>query len=214
MHSEAAEAVCNTPHDLDIDLIEGLSSLVDKNLIQNADQTGPEPRFAMLETIREYALERLASAGEESATRRAHAAYCLVLAEEGNPELNPADRSAWLARCDVEIDNFRSALDWLFHNWNSTGALRLCMALFRFWDMREHLTEGRARLEAIAQLAAAGSRRNVPRILHFLGALTSAQGDFPAAQHFLETSLSLYEELGDEWGVGASLNALAVSARG
>ena len=70
---------------LGIDLVEGLSSLVDKNLVYRVDRAEAEPRFAMLETIREYALERLIDSGEQSATRRAHAAYCLVLAEEGNP---------------------------------------------------------------------------------------------------------------------------------
>lgn len=210
---EAAEAVCNTTRDLDIDLFDGLSSLVDKNLVQNLDVPGLEQRFTMLQTIREYALERLSLSGEESAARRAHAAYCLVLAEEGNPELGPADRAAWLARCDVEIDNFRSALDWLFQTLDLDWALRLCVALFRFWDMREHLTEGRARLETILRLAGAGYSKERARILHFLGALSSAQGAFAAAQGFLQQSLSLYEELGDQWGIAASLNALAVSAR-
>ncbi len=116
-------------------------------------------RFVMLETIREYALERLTDGGEQSAARRAHAAYCLVLAEEGNPELNPADRSRWLAQCDIEIDNFRFALDWLFQTLDLDWGLRLCVALFRFWDMREHLTEGRARLETVLRLAGADRPR-------------------------------------------------------
>jgi predicted ATPase/DNA-binding winged helix-turn-helix (wHTH) protein len=210
---EAAEAVCNTHRDLDIDLFEGLASLVDKNLVQNVDQAGAEPRFSMLETIREYALERLASSGEEAATRRAHAAYCLVLAEEGNPELTAVDRTAWLARCDLEIDNFRIALDWLIQNREVDWGVGLCMALFRFWDMREHLDEGRSRLETILQLAGVGYKNERAKVLTFLGALASAQGDYSAAQRFLEQSLSLYEQLGDQWGVGAALNALAVSAR-
>jgi tetratricopeptide (TPR) repeat protein len=167
----------------------------------------------MLETIREYALERLASSGEEAATRRAHAAYCLVLAEEGNPELLAVDRTAWLARCDLEIDNFRIALDWLIQNREVDWGLRLCMALFRFWDMREHLDEGRSRLETILQLAGAGYKNERAKVLTFLGALASAQGDYSAAQRFLEQSLFLYEQMGDQWGVGAALNALAVSAR-
>ena len=210
---EAAEAVCNTTRDLDMDLFEGLSSLVDKNLIQNSDEPSSEPRFAMLETIREYALERLTTSGEESATRRAHAAYCLVLAEEGNPELKPEDRVLWLTRCDLEIDNFRSALDWLFQNQELDWGLRLCMALFRFWDMREHLTEGRARLETILRLAGSGFKKERAKIGHFLGALITPQGDFSAAQQFLKQSLNLYQELGDQWGTAASLNALGVSAR-
>ncbi len=97
---EAAEAVCNTGRDLGIDLLEGLSSLVDKNLVQRVDLTEAEARFGMLETIREYALERLTDSGEQSSVRRAHAAYCLVVAEEGNPELGQEDRSRWLAQCD------------------------------------------------------------------------------------------------------------------
>ena len=210
---EAAEAVCNTSRDLGIDLFEGLSSLVDKNLVQRVDRAEAEPRFAMLETIREYALERLIDSGEQSAARRAHAAYCLVLAEEGNPKLSPADLAHWLSQCDVEIDNFRFALDWLFQTLDMDWGLRLCVALFRFWDMREHLAEGRARLETVLLLAGADYSKERARVAHFLGALATAQGDYPAAERFLEQSLSLYEELGDESGIAASLNALAVAAR-
>jgi predicted ATPase len=210
---EAAEAVCNTSRDLGIDLFEGLSSLVDKNLVQRVDRCEAEPRFAMLETIREYALECLSDSGELPAARRAHAAYCLVVAEEGNPELSSADRARWLVQCDVEIDNFRSALNWLFQVPDLDWGLRLCVALFRFWDMREHITEGRTRLEMILRLAGTERPKERARVLLFVGALATAQGDYPAANNFLEQGLSLYEELGDESGIAASLNALAVSAR-
>jgi predicted ATPase/DNA-binding winged helix-turn-helix (wHTH) protein len=210
---EAVEAVCNTSHDVGIDLFEGLSSLVDKNLVQRVDRAEAEPRFAMLETIREYALERLTDSSEQSATRRAQAAYCLVVAEEGNPELSSADRTRWLALCDVEIDNFRSALDWLFHTLDMDWAFRLCVALFRFWDMREHLAEGRVRLETVLRLAGADRPKERARVSLFLGALATTQGDYPAAEHFLQQSLSLYEEWGDQSGIAASLNALAISAR-
>ena len=210
---EAAEAVCNTNLDLGIDLFEGLSSLVDKNLIQRMDVPDSEARFAMLETIREYALERLVASGEESATRRAHAAYCLVLAEEGNPELTSAERGKWLARCDLEVDNFRSALDWLFETKDIDWGLRVCTALFRFWEMREHLTEGRTRLETVIQLAGSGYIRERAKLNLLLGALTTAQGDFATARTFVDESLSLYEELNDEWGIAAALNASGVGAR-
>jgi predicted ATPase/DNA-binding winged helix-turn-helix (wHTH) protein len=210
---EAAEAVCNTGHDLGIDLLEGLSSLVGKNLVYRIDRTEVEARFGMLETIREYALERLTVSGEELSARRAHAAYCLVVAEEGNPELAPADRSRWLEQCDLEIDNFRVALDVLFEALDLDWGLRLCMALFRYWDMREHLNEGRARLETVLRLAGTGHSKERAKVLHFLGALATAQGDFLAAEDFLKQSISLYEELDDEWGIAVTLNALAVSAR-
>jgi len=210
---EAAEAVCNTSVDLGVDLFDALSSLVDQNLVQRVDRAETEPRFAMLETIREYAVERLLDSGEQSAVRRAHAAYCLVLAEEGNPELAPADRTRWLAQCDLEIDNFRAALDWLFQVADVDWALRLSVSLFRFWDMREHLTEGRARLETVLRLARDDRPRERARVLHFIGALASSQGDYPAAQQFLRQGLALYEQLEDEPGIAASLNALAVSER-
>jgi predicted ATPase/DNA-binding winged helix-turn-helix (wHTH) protein len=210
---EAAEAVCNTRRDLGVEALEGLSSLVDKNLVQPVDRAQTELRFTMLETIREFALERLLESGDDSLARRALAAYCLVLAEEGNPELSGADRTGWLMQCDAEIDNFRTALDWLFQTLDLDWSLRLCAALFRFWDMREHLSEGRARIEAVLRMCGEERSRERARLSLFLGALTSAQGDYGAAEDALQQSLSLYEELGDESGIAASLNALAVTAR-
>ena len=210
---EAAEAVCNTNSDLEMDVLEGLSSLVDQNLVQRADRNDSEPRFTMLETIREYALERLNESGEQANVRRAHAAYCLVVAEEGNPELDAAARAGWLRQCDAEIDNFRSALDWLFETRELEWGLRLCVALFRFWDMRVHVTEGRVRLEAVLRLAGSKYPAERARIMLFLGALTTALGDFSAAESFLQQSLALYEEIEDRWGIAASLNGLGLSAR-
>lgn len=210
---EATEAVCNTKRDLAIEPLEGLSSLVDKNLLQPMDRVQTESRFIMLETIREFALERLMESEEHPLTRRAHAAYCLVLAEEGNPELSAADRTRWLTQCDAEIDNFRAALDWLFQTLDLDWSLRLCVALFRFWDMREHLSEGRARIETVLRLCGEERTRERARLSLFLGALATAQGDYRAAEDTLQRSLFLYEELGDESGIAASLNALAVAAR-
>ncbi len=210
---EAVEAVCNTGYDLGMDLFEGLSSLVDKNLIQRTDRFDSEARFTMLETIREYAVERLSSSGEEGATRQAHAAYCMVLAEEGNPELSPTERAEWLSRCDIEVDNFRAALDWLFATKHLEWAMRLCIALFRFWDMREHLSEGRARLEAVLRLAGDDYTPQRARVGIFIAALLAAQGDSLTGKSFVETSLALYEGLNDRMGVAAALNAIGISAR-
>ncbi len=208
---EAAEAVCDTRLDLGMNIFDGLTSLLDKNLIQRVDQNESEPRFTMLETIREYALERLALSREGPSTRRSHAAYCMVLAEEGNPELDPTARTAWLARCDAEADNFRTALDWLLENRELEWAIRLSMALFRFWDMREHFIEGRTYLENLLQLIKSGYVKERGRICTFLGAL--AHGDHESADAFLKQSLALYGELDDQWGIAAAWNALAVAAR-
>src|SRR5262249_34563697 len=151
---------------------------VDKSLVQQPEQGNDEPRFRMLETIREYSMERLEKSGEDAATKRAHAAYCLVIAEEGNPELKEAERAEWLNRCDIEHDDFRAALDWLLQTRDLDWGFRFCMALFRFWDMREHSAEGRARLEQILQLAGSEYPRERAKTTLFLGAFSTAQGDF------------------------------------
>ena len=91
---EAAEAVCNTRRDLGSDVVDALSSLLDKSLVQQVGD-GDEVRFSMLETLREYALERLVESGDLAPTRKAHAAYCLVVAEEGNALLTDLDREEW-----------------------------------------------------------------------------------------------------------------------
>ncbi|MDQ5857123.1 MAG: serine/threonine-protein kinase, partial [Acidobacteriota bacterium] len=140
---EAVEAVCNAKEDLGVDPLDGMSSMVDKSLSRQIEADGEEPRFVMLETIREYALERLTASGDEPITRRAHAAYCLVLAEEvgsADAGVEPAD---WLDRCEREHANFRAALDWLCRNDQAPWGLRLGGALFQFWERREYISEGR-----------------------------------------------------------------------
>jgi predicted ATPase/DNA-binding winged helix-turn-helix (wHTH) protein len=209
---EAAEAVCNTRNDLGAEIFNVMSSLVDKSLVQQTDQGDDEPRFGMLETIREYCLERLGDSGEEQATRRAHAAYCLVLAEEGNPDLAETDRAAWLSRCDIEHDNFRAALDWLFQTSDIEWSFRLCVALFRFWEMREHLAEGRGWLESVLRMGESVSAKERAKVLVYLSTFATVQRDFSAATDFVEQSLSIYQSLGDQWGVAVSMNARAIVA--
>ena len=210
---EGAEAVCNTRDDLGAEIFELMSSLIDKSLIQQRQQNDLEPRFRMLETIREYSLERLQQSGEEAATKRAHAAYCLVLAEEGNPELSEPERAAWLSRCDIEHDDFRAALDFLLQTADLDWGFRFCTSLFRFWDMREHSAEGRARLERILELAGEDYVRERAKTCLFLAAFTTAQGDFEAAAHFSELGRFLFEQLNDSLGVALSWNAAAIGAR-
>lgn len=207
---DAVEAVCNTKQDLGADVLDGIASIVDKSLMQQ-EQTGDEPRFDMLETIREYALERLEASGEEKATRRAHAAYCLVLAEEGNAD---AERTEWLDRFEMEHDNFRAALEWLVESGNAEWGLRLGSALFRFWETREYLSEGRERLTRLLKLPAAAARtQERSKALFAAGVLAGEQGDYAATRALIEESLAIARELQDRWGVAVALNALAVFAR-
>ena len=209
---EAAEAVCNTRSDLGAEIFNVMSSLVDKSLVQQTEQADAEPRFGMLETIREYCLERLADSGEEQGTRRSHAAYSLVLAEEGNPDLAETCRAAWLTTCDIEHDNFRAALEWLFQTSNVEWSFRLCIALFRFWEMREHLAEGRGWLESVLPMGGPGFAKERAKVLVYLSTFATVQGDFPAATDFVEQSLSIYRTLGNPWGVAVSMNARAIVA--
>ncbi len=210
---EAAEAVCNAKSDLGLDVLEGMASMVDKSLLQQVEPTAGESRFVMLETIREYALERLAASGDEALTRRAHAADCLVLAEEEGSEGSGGERAGWLDRFETEHDNFRAALDYLTQGGETQWGLRLGAALFRFWEMREHLAEGRDRLTKLVKLPGAAARTKArARALFAAGVLAGEQGDYTSAQTLHEESLEIDREQNDKWGIAVSLNALAVQA--
>jgi len=210
---EAVEAVCDARGDLGTDVLDGVGSLVSKSLLIKAAGTSSEARFSMLETIHEYALEQLGAAQERAEVRRAHAAYFLVLAEEGDASLTGSDRSAWLARFDAEHDNCRQAVEWLLVSGPVEWALRLGAALFRYWEARELLTEGRQRLAAVLSMPGARARtKERSRALFAAGVLAVEQGDYAAARELLAESLSISEELADPWGSVVCLNALAAAA--
>ena len=206
---EAVEAVCDTKGDLDLNLLDGMASLLDKSLVQQIEQGKGESRFVMLETIREYALEKLAASGELPLTKRAHAAYCLVLAEEEAAE----ESEKWLARFGFEHDNFRAALEWLTETGDAEWGLRLGTALFRFWEVRESLAEGRDSLGKLLNLAGAQAPTKArARALFAAGVLAGGQGDYPSADALLGESQDIARRLGDKTGAAVSLNALAVVA--
>jgi predicted ATPase len=209
---EAVEAVCNTQSDLGLDILDGMASMVDKSLVQQVEQVDGETRFFMLSTIREYALERLAESPDESGTRRAHAAYYLVLAEEGAED--GVAHPEWLDRFEIEHDNFRLALDCLIKTGDAEWALRLGAALFRFWETREYLTEGRDSIARLLALEGTAARPKLRARLSFAAAvLAGEQGDYASARQMFEASLETCLELNDKRGVAVALNALAVNAR-
>jgi predicted ATPase len=211
---ESAEAVCDTKGDLDLDLLDGMASIVDKSLLQQTEQANGESRFAMLETIREYALEKLEASGEKAQTKRAHAAYCLVLAEEDATEQSGAKGAERLESFALEHDNIRAAVEWLTETGDAEWGLRLGAALFRFWETREYLAEGRDSLGKLLKLAgAAAPTKARERALFAAGVLAIAQGDYAAGGPLMRESLDIARQLGDEQGVAVSLNALAVIAR-
>jgi predicted ATPase len=211
---EGVEAVCDTKGDLDLDLLDGMASMVDKSLVQQVEQAKGECRFVMLETIREYALEKLKASGEEALTKRAHAAYCLVLAEEEVTQQSTAEGTGWLDRFALEHDNFRAGLEWLTETGDADWGMRLGGALFRFWETREYLAEGRDRLGRLLKLAgAAAPTKARMRVLFAAGVLAGEQGDYASADRHVIESKDIARKLGDKMGVAVSLNALAVLAR-
>jgi predicted ATPase len=208
---EGVEAVCDTKGDLDVDLLDGMASMVDKSLLRQAEQPNGESRFVMLETIREYAREKLDASLEEFETKRAHAAYFLVLAEEVQTEQSGTE---WVERFAFEQDNFRAALEWLTETGDAVWGLRLGTALFRFWEIREYFAEGRDRLGRLLKLSgAAAPTKSRTRALFAAGVFAGEQGDYVSAETLISESQSIARQLGDKTGVAVSLNALAVFAR-
>jgi predicted ATPase len=209
---EGVEAVCDTKGDLGLDVLDGMASMVDKSLAQNVEQVDAETRFVMLSTIREYALERLAGSDDAATARKAHAAYYLVLAEEGAEDavIHPE----WLDRLDLEHDNFRMALDYLIKTGDADWGFRLGAALFHFWETREHLTEGRDAIAKLLALEGAACRPKLrARLLFAAAILAGDQGDYGSARQLLEESLDTCIGLNDKRGAAVALNALAVYAR-
>ena len=206
---EAVEAVCDTKGDLGVDVLDGMSSMVDKSLMQQIEQPGVEPRFLMLSAIREYALERLVESGEEFATRRAHSAYYIVLAEECGEELST--HPEWLDRFDFEHQNFRDALEFLIRTSDADWGMRLGAALFHFWERREHFAEGRAFLDRLLHLPAAVQPKLRARLLFCTGVL--CQGDFDSAHQLHKECLKACLDMHDHRGVAVALNALGVTTR-
>jgi predicted ATPase len=211
---EGAEAVCNPGRDLGIDVVSGIASLMDKSLIHQVEPIGSEGRFNMLETLREYALERLAVSGDEPRTRRAHAAYAIVLAEEGAGRQTVAEREAWLQRCDIELDNFRASLHWLIARGDTGLALRLGLALFAFWERNELLEESRRWLQAIVNLRTdAAPAVGWARAAAYLAAACDTQGDGMSARALHQQALEEFIACDDKRGEASQLNALAAHSR-
>jgi predicted ATPase/DNA-binding CsgD family transcriptional regulator len=210
---EAAEAVGITADAPRIDGLRGLASLVDNSLLRLEEGADGEPRFGMLETIREYGLERLEESGEADATRRRHAAWALAFAVRAEPELYGGPHQArWLDRLETEHDNLRAALAWAEHAGDAEAALRLAGALFWFWYVRGHLTEGRRWLERALALGDDAPAAARARALLGCGMLAHYLGDDGAAAPLLEESLRLSREAADTVGASFALGLLSIVA--
>jgi predicted ATPase/class 3 adenylate cyclase len=205
---EAAERICAGEGVQEGEVLDLLTSLADKSLVLG-EQVDQHFRYRLLETVRQYARERLAESGGGDAIRQRHHDFFLALAKEAESRLSGAEQSAWLQCLEEEHDNLRSALEWSVVDAGADGGLRLCGALQGFWTTRGHLSEGREWCRRALEKVESGQRMEErARVLNAAGELAYYQGDFPAARARHEESLAIKRELQDRSGIAASLNSL------
>lgn len=202
------------------DVLDLLTSLVNKSLITVESKPGQETRYAMLETIRQYASEKLLQAGEGELLRRRHLAYCVDLAERAEPNLRAPAMVMWLDRLEAEHENIRSALEWALEG-DIEAELRLASALLWFWHIRGHKNEGVEWLERALSIEAMdqdGQPRTPSRAmirgkaLNASGSLMVMNHEFSRAPVRLQESLALFKELGPmgKQGMAFALMRLAL----
>ena len=208
----SAEAVCD-PGELGLDVLEGLTSLVDQSLVRRTESGVGESRFAMLETIREFAQEQLRAGGDLELVLRRHGEHFLGLAVAAEPHLTGEDQGEWLDRCDREHANLRAALRWAIEAGEADRVQRAAGALWRFWQQRGHLAEGRRWLEEIQALPS-GQAPTAARAKALTGAGGIAwwQEDIAAARGFYQEALAIERELGNPAGIAEGLYNLAFVA--
>jgi tetratricopeptide (TPR) repeat protein len=211
---EAAEAVCDAADDFRLEVVDGLESLLAKNLIRHAAARDGEPRFTMLETIREYALERLELSGEVDTLRQRHAAYYLALAEIAEPALQGPQKRTWLDQLEAELNNVRTALEWALEGGDAETGLRLAGALWLFWDRQrsDDLTEGQVWLEKLLAAGRTAPAATRAKALYRAAWLAMSQWDFKRVAKLSQESLALCRELGDKRGMAWSIFHLSQAA--
>ena len=209
---EAIEAVCDAEGDLPIDAFDGVSSLLDKSLLTRDEGPQEEPRFVMLETIHEYAREKLEESGEAEETKRLHAEYFLSFAEEAEPELVGAEQIEWMDRLEAEHDNLRAALSWSMEAAEVESVLRMAGSLSLFWSVRGYSSEGRGWCEEALARDADHESPMRAMVLGGLGIMAWRQSDYERAEQSLGESLALYRGSGDGKGEAISLLYLGKAA--
>jgi predicted ATPase/class 3 adenylate cyclase len=213
---EAADRVCNPDEEPGIDTLELLTSLADKSLVHAAEGSTGEPRFEMLQVIREFAQEKLAGGPEMDEIRRRHALHMVAVAEEAEPQLLRSDVRLWQARLRREEDNLRAALRWALEEEESDIGLRIAAPLWRFWHYWTHLREGRGWLESLLELPGASPPSpGRAKALSALAAVVYWQGDAERSAALYEEALEIHRGLGDEGQIAEALlnTAWAAAAR-
>ena len=195
-------------------VLDQLSSLLDKSLLQEGKSTNDEPRFVMLELLREFGVKQMELSAESEAVGRRHATFFLALAEQAEARLESADQVHWMNRLEQEHDNLRAALEWSKKANNAEElCLRLAGALGLFWEAHGYISEGRERLSAVLATETAQARTPArAKVLARAAELAYRQSDYPATISFAAASLAICRELGDRPGSAAALIKLGNAA--
>jgi predicted ATPase len=201
---DAADAV-TVAGELGENALDLTTSLLDKSLLRRHSEPGAEPRYDMLAVIREYADERLRAAEEDDLTMERHAIWFLGLAERAAPMLTGLDRGEWLDQLERELDNLRTALRWSLDHGRIELGMRLAAALWRFWQIRAHMSEGRQVLAELLEFEAEVDPAVRARALSAAGSLAYWQNDGEACEQLYDASLELRRALGDPAELASSL---------
>ncbi|MEA2529090.1 MAG: hypothetical protein QOG89_734, partial [Thermomicrobiales bacterium] len=196
-----------------VSVLDGIADLVDESLVRQIDGPNGETRFAMFQTILEFATEQLAESGEEVDIRCAHAEYFASLAESAAPELTGADQLTWLDRLDVEHDNLRAALDLAISRSDASLAQRLAGSLWRFWWVRGHVPEGKRWFDRVLALDDETLTPERARTLFGAGAMAEHLGDYDRAPVLYQAALDAASALGDRYLMAQSTEALGLVAQ-
>jgi len=192
------------------DALDAIGSLVDKSLIRQETQADGEPRFRMLETIREFALEQLVARGEEEALRERHAACVLGFAERAGAEVFGSDQATWLDRFEAEHDNIRAAMSWALARDRAATAMPLLVACWRFWQMRGYLPEAREWANQVLDLPSAAQHPDArAAALEAAGGIAYWQADLEAARRWYQEGLELARASGDDRRIANALYNLS-----
>ncbi len=209
---DAAEAVCNADAPKHaIEVVDSVTSLLDKSLLIRVDGESGEHRFGMLEVVREYAGDALRAAGEHELTSRAHAEYFVSLGERAEPFLQAAQSAEWLDRMEDEHDNLRSVMQWSLNN-DPAMAVRLAVAVRNFWLLHSHLSEGYRWLKAALERGGEPPAALRFKLMNGLGLAARFRGDYETARKAYSDGLAAGQEAGDKQGVALSSRGLGLVA--
>ena len=215
---ETVEEVCgiyesNEDQNSEIDILNGITSLVENSLLVQTETPKGESRFRLLEIVREYALETLERRGEIEKIREKHAQYFLALAEKAEPEILGKQGGKWLDLLEEEHENIRTVIDWADEN-NAEMFVRIIAAIRDFWVVRNHLGEGRRRFETAVEKSGGASGEAIYKISVGLGQAAKFQGDFGAAHKAFKKALEISRKMNDKQRIAVSTRGLAMTAKG